>query len=258
MVYAALLIALAGTPAAGSDEPWTPIFDGKTLDGWQPKIAGFELGENHLDTFRVRDGAIQVSYDKYETFANKFGHLFYKEKLSHYRIRMEYRFVGEQCPGGPGWAKRNSGIMLHCQDPAAMPRDQNFPVSIEFQFLGGLGKGDRPTGCLCTPGTHVVHNGKLYTPHTLNSKAATIHGDDWVRVEAEVNGAGTIRHFVNGEQVLEYEQPQYDPNDKDAKPLIPKTGELLIHEGYVSLQAESHPVEFRSIEIRKMKPPATP
>ena len=255
----ALLAASAGPAASpAADEPkdkdadWVPLFNGKNLDGWTPKIKGYDLGDNHADTFRVEDGVIKVSYDKYDAFGDKFGHLFYKDKFSHYRLRIEYRFVGEQCKGGPGWATRNSGVMLHCQDPKTMRKDQDFPVSIEAQFLGGLGKGNRTTCNMCSPGTNVVLNGKLFTTHCTTSKSKTFNGDVWVTAEIEVNGGGAVKHFVNGELVLEYEKPQLDPKDADAKKLV-KDDKLILEEGYISLQAESHPVEFRKVEVKVLR-----
>ena len=125
------------------EEKWVSLFNGKNLDGWTVKIKGFEAGENFGDTFGVENGVMKVGYSKYENFEGKFGHIFYKKSYSHYRLRLEYRFLGEQVPGGPGWALRNSGIMLHCQDPKSMGKDQNFPVSIEVQLLGGPKAGDR-------------------------------------------------------------------------------------------------------------------
>ena len=191
---------------------------------------------------------MKVSYDKFEKFDSRFGHLFYKENLSHYRMRLEYRFVGEQTPGGPGWAYRNSGIMIHGQDPESMRLDQDFPVSIEVQLLGGGGKGERSTGNLCTPGTNVVMEGKLVKNHCITSNSKTYHGPQWVKAEIEVNGEGIIKHIINGETVMQYEKPQLDERDKDAKKLI-TDGQLLLNGGSVSLQAESHPVEFRNIEV---------
>ncbi|HMS55356.1 MAG TPA: DUF1080 domain-containing protein [Fimbriimonadaceae bacterium] len=244
--------------AAATLNPWIPLFNGKDLDGWTPKIKGYELGRNYGNTFRVRDGKIIVAYDWYGgKFANKFGHLFYKEPFSHYRLKVEYRFVGEQLPDGPGWAYRNSGVMVHGQDPKTIRLDQDFPVSIEFQFLGApqippTSKPlERHTGNLCTPGTNVVLGGKLHTQHCTDSTSATIFGDLWATAEIEVHGSGKITHFINGVKVLEYEQPQYDPNDADAKGLI-KDGDLLINEGTISLQSESHPIEFRKVELRRL------
>ncbi len=252
MTLTALLapgLALADEPAPGH---WVSLFNGKNLDGWTPKIKGYPLGENYANTFRVEDGAIKVSYDGYTRFDNKFGHLFYKTPFSNYRLRLEYRFVGDQCPGGPGWATRNSGVMIHGQSPESMRKDQDFPVSIEVQFLGGDGKHDRSTGNVCTPGTNIVMGGKLITQHCTNSSAGTYHGDQWVTIEVEVHGHGKIIHKVNGESVLEYEQAQLDPKDPDGKSMI-KDGKLAIDGGSISLQAESHPVEFRKIEIMQLE-----
>lgn len=249
----ACLLVLA-FPAFAADDKWVPLFNGKNLDGWTPKIKGCDLGDNYKETFRVEDGILKVSYDKYDDgWKKRYGHLFYKDKFSHYKLRVEYRFVGEQIKGGEGWALRNSGAMIHCQDPKTMGKDQDFPVSIEVQYLGGNGKDPRPTCNLCTPGTNVVYKDKLYTPHTLNSKSKTFHGDTWVTAEVEVNGGGAIKHFVNGEQVLEYEKPQYDPKDADAKKLIKDEKNLIIEGGWISLQSESHPVEFRKVEIQVLK-----
>lgn len=227
---------------------WISLFNGKDLTGWTPKIKGYELGENFGNTFRVEDGVLKVAYDQYQKFDNKFGHIFYKDKFSHYRLKVEYRFLGDQCPGGPSWAVRNSGVMLHCQAPQSMARDQEFPVSIEVQFLGGDGRRERSTGNLCTPGTHVVMNGQLITQHCTSSKSKTFHGDQWVTAEIEVHGERTIRHFINGEEVLAYEQAQLDDGDADGSKLI-KDGQKLIREGYISLQSESHPIEFRKVEL---------
>ncbi len=153
---------------------------------------------------------MKVAYDKYPKFDGKFGHLFYKTPFSHYRLRIEYRFVGDQCRGGPGWALRNSGVMIHGQPPESMRKDQEFPVSIEVQFLGGNGRNKRSTANVCTPGTNIVMGGKLITEHCTDSKAKTYHGDQWVTVEAEVHGNGVIKHIVNGETVIEYEKAQLD------------------------------------------------
>ncbi|MFM1918810.1 MAG: hypothetical protein RLZZ303_444, partial [Candidatus Hydrogenedentota bacterium] len=168
--------ALAQEPAAEPEiaSGWISLFNGKDLEGWTPKIRGHELGDNFGNTFRVEDGLLKVSYDQYEQFDGKFGHLFYKSPFSKYRFRVEYRFVGEQVEGGAGWATRNSGVMIHCQDPASIRKDQEFPVSIEVQLLGGLGDGkERTTANLCTPGTQVVMNDKHVRNHCINSSSKT-------------------------------------------------------------------------------------
>lgn len=256
--FASLTVCVLATAPLSAQEKdgteWVSLFNGKTLDGWTMKLKGHEPGDNFGNTFRVENGTIKVGYEQYKQFDNKFGHLFYKEKFSHYDLRVEYRFVGEQSKGAPTWALRNSGIMFHSQSPQSMRKDQDFPVSIEFQFLGGTGKGERPTGSVCSPGTNIVIGGKLVTTHCISSKSKTYHGDQWVVAELQVRGSGKVKHLINGEVVMEYEQPQYDPKDKDAQPLIKaQNGKLLIEEGYIALQSESHPVEFRKVEIRVHK-----
>ncbi|GAA4430993.1 DUF1080 domain-containing protein [Bremerella cremea] len=235
-----------------SEGEWIQLFNGKDLTGWVPKVRYHELGENPADTFRVEDGLLTVSYaDGYEDgFKETFGHLFYEKPFSNYRLRVEYRFLGDQCKGGPGWAFRNSGVMIHGEDPKTMGKDQDFPASIEVQLLGGREQGSRPTVNLCTPGTNVVMDGKLFKPHCINSSSETYRGDQWVTCEIEAHGNGTIKHIIDGKVVLEYEKSQLDPSDAHSKELIEKAGgELMLSGGSISLQSESHPVQFRKVEI---------
>ncbi|MFM7322333.1 MAG: DUF1080 domain-containing protein [Armatimonadota bacterium] len=228
---------------------WFPLFNGRNLDGWTPKIVGFKAGENFGDTFRVVRGVIQVGYERYGKFNGRFGHLFYKTPFSRYILRVEYRFTGDQCPDGPGWAMRNSGVMLHGQTPESMDLNQDFPCSVEVQFLGGLGTGQRTTANLCTPGTNVVMGRELITRHCTDSTSPTFDGDQWVMVEIEVNGDQDIIHRVGGKEVLRYREAQLDPSDASAKKLLAAGQPKLLTGGTISLQSESHPVEFRRVDI---------
>ena len=227
-------------------ENWIQLFNGKDLTGWDIKIKGSPVNVNYKNTFRVEDGVMKVSYDEYEKFNNEFGHIFYKESFSRYRLRIEYRFTGDQVPGGPSWAFRNSGVMLHSQSAASMNLDQDFPVSIEAQFLGGDGVSERTTGNVCTPGTNIVMNGQLITQHCTNSSSKTYHGDVWVHAEFVVLGDSIIHHIIEGDTVLTYNKPQIGGDLPEGFPLAQGT---LLKEGYICLQAESHPVEFRKVEL---------
>ena len=228
---------------------WIQLFNGKNLDGWTVKIKDHPVNDNFGNTFRVENGIMKVSYDQYGgEFKNQFGHIFYKDKFSAYLLVVEYRFVGDQIKDGPGWAFRNSGMMLHGQTPESMSLDQDFPICLEAQLLGGNGKDNRTTNNLCTPGTNVVLNGKLHTPHCTNSTSKTYHGDQWVRAEVLVLRDSILKHIVEGDTVLVYEKPQYDGTDKWVKQQGYTAG-ALISEGTISLQSESHPVEFRKVEL---------
>jgi hypothetical protein len=228
---------------------WIQLFNGKDLEDWDIKIRGHALNENFGNTFRVEDGMLKVGYDQYEAFDEQYGHLFHKQKFSSYLLVMEYRFVGEQAKGGPGWATRNSGAMLHSQAAATMGLDQDFPISLEAQLLGGNGTDERTTANLCTPGTNVVMGDTLFTPHCINSSSKTYHGDQWVRAEVLVLGDSIVKHIVEGDTVLVYEKPQIGGgNVSNHDPAVKKDGQLL-KEGYIALQSESHPIEFRKVEL---------
>ncbi len=231
------------------DLEWRSLFNGKDLDGWRIKIAKHELDENFANTFRVEDGLMKVRYDGYTDFDQQYGHIFFDEAFSHYMFKVTYRFVGEQAPGGEGWAYRNSGVMLHGQSPESMTKNQDFPISIEGQLLGGDGENPRTTSNLCTPGTNVVMDGELFTPHCQNSTSKTYHGDQWVTAYFLVLGDSTIHHILEGETVLSYQKPQYGGgNVSNHDPSVKKDGKL-ISEGYISLQSESHPIDFKTVEI---------
>ena len=244
----AVIFAAITSVATAGESGWVSLFNGKDLTGWAPKIRGCKAGENFQNTFRVENGVLKVDYSDYATWDNRFGHLFYTKKFSHYRLRLEYRFTGEQVNGGPGWAFRNSGVMLQSEAPETMEMEQFFPTSLEVQLLGGTGSGERSTGNLCTPGTHVEIDGKLETNHCIASKSKTFHGDQWVTLEVEVRGNDLIRHFINGEEVIYYAKPRLG-GDPHAETLAAAAGDAMIRDGYICLQSESHPVEFRKVEI---------
>lgn len=234
---------------AEAKENWQPLFNGKDMSGWIPKIRGYALGENYGNTFRVEDGLLKVRYDAYEDFAQQYGHLFYEEPFSNYKLRLEYRFIGEQAPNGEDWAWRNSGIMVHGQSPESMGLEQDFPISIEVQLLGGPKEGKRTTCNLCTPGTHVKIQGELVEQHCINSSSETYPGDQWVTAEVIVYGDSLIQHIVNGDTVLRYTQPQVGGGVVSGFPEGTKEDGKLLNAGYISLQSESHPVDFRKVEL---------
>lgn len=245
-----------GVPKAEPGD-WIQLFNGKDMKDWTPKFAGHDLGVNLHETFRVEDGMLKVRYDKWPSFQSEFGHLFYREPFSYYLLAAEYRFVGEQVKTSRtdlAWALRNNGLMLHSPHPKTMLKDQDFPISIEVQLLGGLGNGKpRTTANLCTPGTNVVMDGKLVTRHCLNSTSKTYEGDQWVRVEVLVHGDEIVRHLVEGGTVLEYTKPQIGGgNVSPVDPAVKVDGTPLTG-GYISIQAETAPIDFRKIELLNLE-----
>jgi len=233
---------------------WQTLFNGKNINDWVAKINHHETGDNYGNTFRVEDSMIKVRYNQYDSFHEQFGHLYYKQPFAYYHLVFEYRIVGEWRKDAPEYTIKNSGVMFHSQDPKTMPKDQDWPISIEFQLLGGLGDGNpRPTGNMCSPGTDVVFQGKIDERHCIPSTSKTYDGEQWVTGEIIVLGDSLITHIINGDTVLQYSKPQigggvvtnYDPK-------IKQDGKLL-KEGFIALQSEGQPVDFRNIKILNLQ-----
>jgi hypothetical protein len=233
---------------------WKTIFNGKDIKDWVAKINHHEVGENYGNTFRVEDGIVKVRYDQYDVFNEQFGHLYYKQPYSYYHLVFEYRIVGEWRKDAPEYTLKNSGVMFHSQDPLTMPLDQNWPISVEFQLLAGLGDGQpRPTGNMCSPGTDVVFQGHIDSRHCISSVSKTYDGEQWVKGEIIVLGDSLITHIINGDTVLQYSKPQIGGGVvANYDPAIKQDGKLL-KDGFIALQSEGQPVDFRNIKILNLQ-----
>jgi hypothetical protein len=258
VVIAVAVMVPAGTFAQRKDkqkeQEWVKLFNGRDIKDWMVKIHHHEVGVNFGNTFRVEDGMVKVRYDQYGDFNDQFGHLYYKQPYSYYHLIIEYRFTGALQPGAPDYTLRNSGVMFHSQDPRTMPKEQDWPISVEMQFLGGLGDGKpRPTGNMCSPGTDVVYNGKIDPRHCISSTSKTYDGDQWVKAELIVLGDSLITHIINGDTVLQYSQPQMGGGvAHNYDPALWQEGKLL-SEGYIALQSEGQPIDFRRVELLNLK-----
>ncbi len=232
-----------------SKSEWVSIFNGTDLTGWTIKINGYPLGENFGNTLRVADSILKIRYDAYgPEFDNRFGTVYFDKKLTDYRLKVEYRFVGETAPGAPSWGYRDSGIQFHGQPPATQKLNQAFPICLEYNFHGGDGTDDRPLGAACTNGMFITYIGEKNTTTCIPAEVSkTFHGDQWVTAEIEVKD-GNITHYVNGEEILRYANPTYNPENETAKMLM-NEGDTTVKGGYVSLQSNSHPIDFRKIEL---------
>lgn len=242
------------SPINGADSEWEYLFNGKDISNWTTKIHHYEAGDNYGETFRVEAGIIKVRYDRYEgDFNDRFGHLYFNTPFSHFHLSLEYRFVGDIHPGTPSYAVLNSGVMFHSQDPRTMYKEQDWPISVEMQFLAGIEVGTpRPTGNMCSPGTDVVYEGRIDPRHCINSSSETYYGDQWVHAELIVRGEGRVTHMINGEIVLEYSHPQIGGDVAHGfDPAIKIDGKLL-KDGFIALQSEGQPIDFRNIKIKKL------
>lgn len=229
---------------------WVSLFNGKDINDWTVKIHHHEVGENFANTFRVEDSIIKVRYDQYGNFNDQFGHLYYKTPFSYYHLKLEYRFVGQWMKTAPSYTILNSGVMFHSQDPHTMPKEQDWPISVEMQFLAGLGDGKpRSTGNMCSPGTEVVQKGQIVPSHCINSSSKTYEGEQWVNAELIVLGDSLVTHIINGDTVLQYSKPQIGGSVVNRfDPKIKIDGKLL-SSGFIALQSEGQEIDFRNIRL---------
>lgn len=235
-------------------DDWEIIFNGSDLEGWTSKIHHYESGDNHGNTFRAEDGIVKVRYDEYEgEFNDRFGHLYTDKSYSYFHLTMDYRFIGEIHPGTPSYAIKNSGIMFHSQSPGTMLKEQDWPISVEMQFLAGMEEGqERPTGNMCSPGTDVVFEGKKDPRHCISSTSETYFGDQWVKADLIVYGDSLVIHMINDEEVLRYEQPQIGGGVANRFDPAYKIDGKLLSEGHIALQSEGQPIDFRNIMIKNL------
>ncbi|MBX3254159.1 MAG: DUF1080 domain-containing protein [Chitinophagaceae bacterium] len=254
LLYACNTQPKEASEQAPDKQEWISLFNGKDINDWTVKIHHHETGENFGNTFRVEDSMIKVRYDQYDRFNEQYGHLYFNTPYSYYHLVVEYRFTGQWRTDAPGYTLKNSGVMLHSQDPHTMPKEQDWPISVEMQFLAGLGDGNpRPTGNMCSPGTDVVYEGRIDPRHCIESSSQTYEGEQWVRAEAIVLGDSLITHIINGDTVLQYSKPQigggvanrYDPAIKiDGTPL---------KSGFIALQSEGQEIDFRKVELLNLE-----
>jgi hypothetical protein len=249
-----LIIILLAVVFVGHSKPpkekWIPLFNGKNLKNWTVKIHHHEVGDNFGNTFRAEDGMIKVRYDQYDKFNERYGHLYFNKPFSHYILRLQYRFTGVWRKDAPSYTERNSGVMFHSQDPNTMPKEQDWPISVEMQFLGVLADGKtRPTGNMCSPGTDVVYQGRIDPRHCINSTSPTFDNEQWITAELIVRGDSLVTHKINGQTVLEDTQPQMGGGVANRyDPAIKIDGKLL-KSGYIALQSEGQEIDFRNIEV---------
>ena len=212
-------LSCAEQPKVVEQEEWVALFNGANYDDWTPKFAGYKLGVNHNNRFVYKDSLLSVRYAKTDTFN---GNLLYPNQYY---------------------------VLLHCQEPATLGLDQDFPISLEYQLLGGDGTHERTTANLCTPGTNVVMNDSLFTPHCVNSTSKTYHGDQWVTAEALVLGDSLVQHIMEKEVVLEFKSPTIGGGGISGYKESAYVEGKPLKEGYISIQAETHPIDFKNIEV---------
>ncbi len=248
-----LLLSVACNSKNTTENEWISLFNGKDLSGWTPKFYHHEVGENYADTFRVQDSSIVVAYDNYDSFDETYGHLFYDEAFASFHLKFKYRFTDEWMEDAPSYTYRNSGVMFHSQAPETILKEQDWPLSVEYQMLAEAEPGkSRPTGNMCSPGTDVYYQGEKSNDHCINSSSPTFRWDTWVDADLIVYQDSLIIHKVNGKEVLRYTDTQIGGAVANGyNPKLKVDGQAL-KSGYIGLQAEGQGVIFKDIKLKKL------
>jgi hypothetical protein len=164
LIFAAALAAIVAPVVAQTG--WRPLFDGRTLDGWQPC--------NGTATFTVEDGAIvgRTVLDSPNSF------LCTREKFGDFILEYEAKIESEM----------NSGVQIRSiADPAIKAgRVHGYQVEVD------------PSDRAWTGGIYdEARRGWLYTLEGQERAQKAIRKGDWNRFRVEAIGP-SIRTWLNG------------------------------------------------------------
>lgn len=270
-IAALLLLAWAALPAMGgpNDTVWTKLWTGNNLNDWDIKFAGSALNTNYNNTFRAVDGNLEVNYTGWTSFSTQFGHAGYKHRqFSFYVLRAEFQHWGTRPSGAPGWALQNNGLMLHSQSVASMGPNQDFPVSLETQLLGSgnVESDNNSTLNLCTPGTAFYTQPTGGTRNDSHCYSAANNtrppAETWAWATIVVYGDSIIRHYngpsATGTPTLTYYRPVRATNSGAGGVTINVVNNERLTQGYILIQAETHPYRFRTLEVADLVGCMTP
>ena len=255
-----LIASLGGIQQAEAAPPdsgkWISLFNGKDLEGWTPKIKGYDAGENYAEHLPGRGRRAQGLLRQYPQVRRQVRAPVLQEASS--RTIACGSSIGSwatSAPAGPAWAIRNSGVMIHCQSPESMRKDQDFPVSIEVQFLGRRrqGRSGRPATS-ARPGTNIVMDGKLITQHCTDSTVQDLRR----RPVGDGRGRGPRRRH---DQAHRRRRDRARVREAATRPQRPRRREAASRTADgCSTRATSPsrpraiPIEFRKVEILPLKP----
>jgi hypothetical protein len=208
---------------------WVLMFDGKTTDGWR----GYNLPAFPEKGWVVEDGMLHV-IGSGRGEAGGGGDILFDKKFSNFELSLEWK-VSE---GG------NSGIFYLAQEIPGEPVWKSAP---EMQILDNEKHPDAKLG---VNGNRAA--GSLYDLIPGDMEVVKPAGE-WNQVKILVY-KGTVIHYVNGKQVLEYHLWTDDWNKMVLNSKFKDYPWFLntAAEGYIALQDHGDDVWFRNIKIKEM------
>lgn len=229
---------------ATSTDGWVNLFNGKDLTGWVPLIHKSKVGENYMDTFRADsvNKVIRIAYDKYpnQSFDGRIGNLYYNKRLTNYRVRVTYRFIEPQAKNPVSWGRNNSALMIFAVDPYTITGDPQLPPMIELQLLGSPSAGGTTSPNYCDLGGMSMQQHSARCGNNGSGKAPN-PANQWTTVEAEVHVTGVTKVF----QLPDTTNPAQTMSG-------PRYMNQAVTGGFVALQSESQPIEFKDILLKEL------
>jgi len=169
-----VILSLGAIPAHAADGKWTPLFDGRTLDGW--------TAAEHPESFSVEDGVIRARGPR--------AHLFYVGDGDASFSDFELRFEVNARPGA------NSGVYFHTRWQDTGWPERGYEAQIDNTHVGADGRpGSSRTGSL------------VGVRNLVRSPAPD---DTWFTYRIRVE-ANRIQLHVDGDLVVDYIEPEDPP-----------------------------------------------
>ncbi len=214
-------------------EGWMLLFDGETSDGWR----GYGK-EGFPAVWQVQDESLYMTGQEKRTDAQKedAGDIIYDQQFSNFHLKLDWK-ISE---GG------NSGIFYLGQEDLDL--GPIYMTAPEMQVLdndrhpdANMGKdGNRKAGSLYD----------LIPADPQNTKPA----GEWNSVEVIKQG-NNVKHFQNGELVVEYEFGMDEWNELVSGSKFPGLNPNwanLADQGYIGLQDHGNDVWFKNIKIKEL------
>jgi hypothetical protein len=177
-VFLALVVCNVAAVAPADEAGFTPLFDGKTLAGWE--------GDESI--FRVENGAIVAGSTTDKIAHNEF--LASKQEFGDFELRLKARLVGKG---------QNAGVQFRSQ------RIPNHFEMIGYQCDMGTMQGRPIWGALYDES----RRRKFLAEGDPQKLAAALKADDWNDVVIRCEGP-RVQIWVNGLQTVDYREPDAD------------------------------------------------
>jgi len=213
------------------DDGWTLIFDGKTTANFR----GYGKETFPEEGWEVVDGTLHCIGSGKGEAGGKGGDIIIDKKYGNFELSLEWK-ISEA---------GNSGIFYLAQE---IEGDPIYKSSPEMQILDNF--SDHPDVTLGKDGNR--QGGSLYDlipAVPQNAKGA----GEWNHVKVTIF-KGTVIHWMNGENVVEYHLWTQDWKDMVGKSKFKDWPNFVdpASEGYIGLQDHGDDVWFRNIKIKEL------